>query len=95
MLTGKQKRYLRSLAATEPALFQVGKDGLSDNFIQMVENAFHTHEIIKIKLLKTVAEDAETIGFDLAMYTHSELVQIIGHTLLLYKPAKTPRIILP
>ena len=31
MLTSKQKSYLRSLAQTEPALFQIGKEGLSDN----------------------------------------------------------------
>ena len=36
MLSGKQKRYLRSLAQNEQALFQVGKDGLSDNLIETV-----------------------------------------------------------
>lgn len=95
MLTGKQKRYLRSLAETEPTLFQIGKDGLSDNFIQVVENGFRTHELIKIKLLKSVGDDPKEIAFDLAMYTKSEVVQLIGRTILLYRPAKEPKIILP
>ncbi|MBR2595095.1 MAG: ribosome assembly RNA-binding protein YhbY [Solobacterium sp.] len=95
MLTGKQKRYLRSLAETQPALFQIGKDGLSDNLIMTVNNAFNTRELVKVKLLQSVADDPKEIGFDLAMYTHSELVQIIGRTILLYKKGKKPEIILP
>ncbi len=95
MLNGKQKRYLRALGSEEPALFQIGKDGLSDNLITTVNNAFNTHELVKIKLLKSCQEDPATLGFDLAMYTHSELVQQIGHMILLYKKAKEPKIILP
>ena len=59
MLTSKQKSYLRSLAQTEPALFQIGKEGLSDNLIQTVDDALRTHELVKIKLLKTVSDDVD------------------------------------
>ena len=75
MLTSKQKSYLRSLAQTEPALFQIGKEGLSDNLIQTVDDALRTHELVKIKLLKTVSDDVDEIIFDLAMNTKSEVVQ--------------------
>lgn len=95
MLTGKQKRYLRSLAQNEQALFQVGKDGLSDNLIDTVDKAFSNRELIKIKLLKTIPVDKEEIAFDLAMHTKSEVVQIIGSTIVLYRKAKNPKIILP
>ena len=95
MLTGKQKRYLRALAQNENPLFQVGKDGLSDNFIQLMEDAFRTHELIKIKLLKTVSEDSKELAFDSARLTNSELVQIIGRTLVFYRKAKEPKILLP
>ena len=95
MLTGKQKRYLRSLAQNEPTLFQVGKEGLSDNFIKTMEDGFQTHELIKIRLLKTVSEDPKELAFDIARYTKSEVVQMIGRTIVFYKPAKDPKIILP
>lgn len=95
MLTGKQKSYLRSLAQNEPALFQIGKDGLSDNLIQTVDDALRTHELVKIKLLKTVSEDTDEIIFDLAMNTKSEVVQKIGRIVVLYRKAKEPKIILP
>lgn len=95
MLTGKQKRYLRSLAQTRPALFQIGKDALSDNFLITVENAFRTHELIKIKVLKTVVEDIEELAFDIAMNTDSEVIQLIGRMIVLYRPFDEPEIILP
>ena len=95
MLTSKQKSYLRSLAQTEPALFQIGKEGLSDNLIQTVDDALRTHELVKIKLLKTVSDDVDEIIFDLAMNTKSEVVQKIGRVFVLYRKAKEPTIILP
>lgn len=94
MLTSKQKSYLRSLAQTEPALFQIGKEGLSDNLIQTVDDALRTHELVKIKLLKTVSDDVDEIIFDLAMNTKSEVVQKIGRVFVLYRKAKEPKIIL-
>ena len=90
MLTSKQKSYLRSLAQTEPALFQIGKEGLSDNLIQTVDDALRTHELVKIKLLKTVSDDVDEIIFDLAMNTKSEVVQKIGRVFVLYRKAKEP-----
>ena len=95
MLTSKQKSYLRSLAQTELALFQIGKEGLSDNLIQTVDDALRTHELVKIKLLKTVSDDVDEIIFDLAMNTKSEVVQKIGRVFVLYRKAKEPKIILP
>ncbi|MBR2675672.1 MAG: ribosome assembly RNA-binding protein YhbY [Solobacterium sp.] len=95
MLTGKQKRYLRSLASSETALFQIGKEALSDNLIHMVDQAFNTHELIKLRVLKTCPVDVKELAFDLSMNTGSEIAQIIGHTIVLYRQADEPRIILP
>ena len=95
MLTGKQKRHLRALASNEQAMFQIGKDALSDNLITAVGKAFNTHELIKIKALKTCPVDAKELAFDLAMNTGSEVVQIIGHTIVLYRPLDEPVIRLP
>ena len=95
MLTGKQKRYLRSLASSETALFQIGKEALSDNLIHMVDQAFNTHELIKLRVLKTCPVDVKELAFDLSMNTGSEIAQIIGHTIVLYRQADEPRNILP
>ena len=95
MLSGKQKRYLRALANDLNSTFQIGKEGLSDNLIQTVDDALRTHELVKIKLLKTVSDDVDEIIFDLAMNTKSEVVQKIGRVFVLYRKAKEPKIILP
>ena len=95
MLTTKQKVYLRSLAQTERAMFQIGKDSLTDNVIKTVSDAFRTHELIKVSILKTAPGDVKEIAFDLARLTKSELIQVIGRQAVLYKRAKEPRILLP
>lgn len=95
MLSGKQKRYLRSLAMDEKAIFQIGKDSLSDNLIDQVNNALKARELVKISVLKNAPGDVKETAFDLAMHTHSELVQVIGRTIVLYKQAKEPKILLP
>ena len=95
MLTGKQKRYLRSLAETQPAIFQIGKEALSDNLIDTVDKALEARELIKIRILKTAPEDTKELAFDLAMNTRSEIVQIIGRTLSLDRRSREHKIVLP
>ena len=51
MLTGKQRSYLKSLANNIDPTFQIGKNGLTDNFIKQVEEAIESRELIKIKIL--------------------------------------------
>ena len=56
-MTGKQKRYLRSLAATMPAVVQIGKNGLEDSVIDSARAALMARELIKVKLLNNSPED--------------------------------------
>ena len=95
MLNTKQKVFLRSLAQNERPLFQIGKDVISDNLVTTVNNAFRNRELIKISVLKTAGDDLKEIAFDLARLTKSEVVQIIGRQIVLYKRNKEPQIILP
>ncbi|SJZ79218.1 ribosome assembly RNA-binding protein YhbY [Anaerorhabdus furcosa] len=95
MLTGKQKSYLRGLANTRNALFQVGKDGLSYNLYKTIEDSLEAHELVKVSVLKTCTEDFKELAFDLAMNTHSEVVQTIGRTVVLYRKSKEQKIQLP
>ena len=96
MLAGKQKRFLRSKAMTMDALYQIGKEGLSDAFIAQIDDALEARELIKIKILKNSPEIAEEVGASLAEKLGAEVAQIIGHTVVLYrKSEKKPRIELP
>ena len=47
MLTGKQKRFLRSKAHHLNPIFQVGKGGVNDNMIKQIGEALRSTRIIK------------------------------------------------
>ncbi|MBB6454347.1 RNA-binding protein [Salirhabdus euzebyi] len=96
MLTGKQKRYLRSKAHHLKPIFQVGKAGVNDNLIQQVKEALEKRELIKVSILQNCFEDKDEVANGLATNAESELVQLIGHTIVLYKESKeNKQIVLP
>jgi len=96
MLIGKQKRYLRSKAMTMDALYQIGKEGLGENFTKQIDDALEARELIKIKILKNSAEEAEDAGRRLSEELGADLVQTIGHCIVLYRKSKNkPKIELP
>ncbi len=85
MLTGKQKRFLRSEAHHLKAIFQVGKDGVNSNQVVGILEAMETQELIKVKLLESCPDDVNTVALELSVQTKAEVVQIVGHTIVLYK----------
>lgn len=84
-LTGKQKRYLRSLAHHEKPLFQIGKNGVTENFIAQVDDVMIKRELIKISVLQNCLEDKDSIAKELESATGAEIVQIMGNTIVLYR----------
>ena len=45
MLTGKQKRFLRSKAHHLQPIFQIGKSGLTESVIEQIEEALRSERI--------------------------------------------------
>lgn len=96
MLTGKQKRFLRSKAHHLKPIFQVGKSGVTENMIKQLIDVLEKRELIKINILQNCLEDKETIAEQIAEGTEAEIVQIIGNHIVLYKESKENKtIILP
>lgn len=93
MLNNKQKKYLRALGNRKKSLFQIGKEGLSYNLFNTVSDSLEAHELVKVNVLKSCTEDFEELTFDLAANTRSEIVQVIGRTILLYRPSKKHHVI--
>jgi RNA-binding protein len=85
MLTGKQKRFLRSKAHHIQPIFQVGKGGVNSNLVKQVEEALEARELIKVSVLQNCEEDKETVAAELSTGSKAELVQVIGSTIVLYK----------
>lgn len=85
MLTGKQKRFLRSKAHHLDPIFQVGKGGVNENMIRQVADALEARELFKISVLQNCEEDKNIVAEQLAEGTGADIVQIIGNTIVLYK----------
>ena len=100
-LTSKERAALRAQANRLDALFQIGKGGISDSVIKQTEEALRARELIKVKILLESAHETPRETADrLAAATGSDVVQLIGGTIVLYKenpelrqekkPAKKP-----
>jgi RNA-binding protein len=88
MLTGKQKRFLRSQAHHLTPIFQVGKGGVNENMLNQIKEALEVRELIKVSILQNNLDDKEEVAEALAAGADAELVQLIGHTVVLYKESK-------
>lgn len=88
MLTGKQKRYLRGLGHNLNAIFQIGKDGVHQSQIEGIEAALEAHELIKIKILESCNESKNEVAIEISMKTKADVVQILGRTIILYRPSE-------
>ena len=92
MLTGKQRAYLRSLANSLPAKYQVGKTGFEeDTFLTQLREGLEKNELVKVTDLS-----AREVSDAICEMLGCEGVQAIGKKFVLYKKSKkNPKIILP
>ena len=87
-MTTKQRAYLKSLAMTMEPIFQVGKSSMTPGLTQAISEALEARELIKISVLKTCGEDVREVALDLSAGTRSQIVQIIGRTVILYRESR-------
>jgi RNA-binding protein len=88
MLKAKQKRYLRSLAQTTKPIMQIGKNCITENFIETFEIQLDAHELIKVSVLQNCVDQKEALAQALSEKTRCELVQIIGNQLIFYRKSR-------
>lgn len=84
-LTGKQKRQLRATGQTLQPSVMVGKEGLTENVLEKINLVFETTELIKVRLTGPAGDIRKIISKELALQTQSEMVGLVGKTVLLYK----------
>lgn len=95
-MTSKQRAYLKSLAMNLDPIINVGKSSLTPEVTEAVNEALTKRELIKIGVLKNCIDDPREIAAAIAERTQSEVVQVIGKKIVLYKrPKKDAKIILP
>ncbi len=96
-MTSKQRAYLKSLAMTMEPIFQIGKSSLTPEVTAAITEALEARELIKINVLQNCADDANELACMVAERTRSQVVQVIGKKIVLYKEGKEEKkkILLP
>ncbi len=96
-MTSKQRAYLKSLAMNIDPIFQIGKSSMNPGLTQAISEALDARELIKISVLQNCADDPRELAETIAMRTRSEVVQVIGKKIVLYREGKEDKkkIILP
>jgi RNA-binding protein len=99
LLNTRQKQFLKGLAHALTPLVQIGKEELSPGLLETLKTELLRHELIKVKIGSNCTLDKHSTATTIAELTASALVQLIGKTIVLYKPnpkrAKEKRILLP
>lgn len=91
-LNNKKKQHLKGLAHPLKPIVMLGNLGLTEGVLAEIEQALEYHELIKVKI---AAEDRETktlIVDAIVRETNAYKVQVIGDTLILYRPLKARKI---
>lgn len=89
-MTSKERAYLKGLAMNIDPILHIGKSSLTDEIVDAVIEVLEARELIKIAVLKNCLDDPKEIAQAIAEHTRSEVVQVIGKKIVLYKQADEP-----
>jgi RNA-binding protein len=87
-MTSKQRAYLKGLAMKIDPVYQVGKASLTPELTKGLDEVLEARELVKINVLKNCLDDPKEIANVLAERTHSEVVQVIGKKIVLFRVSK-------
>lgn len=66
----------------------VGREGVTDQVVRALEDSIRAHELIKVKIQQNSPQDRSEVADLLAKRAFAAVVQILGRTILLYRPNK-------
>ena len=96
MLNGRQRAYLRSIANTLKPITQIGKDGVTEAFLDQLDAMLDAREIVKVTILETAGLDAKETANAICKALRAEFVQAIGFKFTIYrKNQEDPKIFFP
>jgi RNA-binding protein len=84
-MTTKQRAYLKGLAQNIDPVLSLGKASLTPEFVEATSEALKARELIKVNVLKNCVDVPASLAITLSERTRSEVVQVIGRKIVLYK----------
>ena len=98
-LSGKQKRFLCRRAGGLNAAVSIGKAGVSEATVERIRQLLEAHELVKLRLPAGLGRERKQMAERLAEAAAAACVEILGRTVLLYRPSRRlgedERIVLP
>ena len=88
MITGKQRKYLKSLAHSMEPIVQIGKSGITENVLRQIDETLENRELIKVKILNNNELDANEVANDVSEQLRAEFVQSIGNKFVIYRESQ-------
>ena len=88
LLSNAQKKFLRKLGHGLNPVVYIGKEGLTETVVSAIDEALDILELIKIKIVNTDKISKHEAADQIPDLSRSHLVQLIGKTLLVYRPNK-------
>ena len=85
MLNGKKRAYLRSLANTTKPTSQIGKEGITQDFLDQLEDQLRARELVKVTILDNAGIEAKEAANAICAEIRAEFVQAIGSKFTIYK----------
>jgi len=91
-MTGKERALLRSQAHHLDPVVHIGKESLTPEVTQAIDEALEARELIKVGVLKNCMDDPGEIAQIAAERTGSLVIQVMGKKITLYRynPKKHP-----
>ncbi|MDE5991353.1 MAG: ribosome assembly RNA-binding protein YhbY [Clostridia bacterium] len=87
-MTSAERAKLRSLAMNIEPTTHIGKNGVGDALIKQIDEQLDTRELIKIAVLRNADFSAKEIAEELALQSKSQVVQVLGSKITLYRVSK-------
>lgn len=94
-LTSRQKKFLKGRAhALHPVAF-LGQKGVTEAFLKEVDRGLNDHELIKVQIACSDQTELHELKESIMDQTKAELIQVIGHMMVLYRRSKLAKIKIP
>lgn len=86
-LTARMKRRVKRQLSGEKPTIWIGKTKVSEELLKEVEKQLKKREMVKIKILRSAlgGDKAKEIASRIAEQTEASLVEVRGHTFMLFK----------
>ena len=89
-LSAAQKKQFRKIAHHLEPVILLGENGVTEGVLAELERALEDHELIKIKTAGVEREHKQELVDSICETTRAELVNMIGHTAVLFRSARKP-----